>query len=101
MRGLAFGFGARISSTVLLIVVCRVGHVEIHRTHYLLDKGDLISGKRIFRVEVLVGPLLGPRLAWNKTVDLSRCMLGWLMEKNQQARESASQVGQDAFSLPL
>jgi hypothetical protein len=32
-------------------------------------------------------------LDWYKAIDLASCMLGWLVEQNKEARQSARQVG--------
>src|SRR5262249_26998742 len=105
MRGSTSGLGARISSMVLLIVVgnCLVGRVasEVHRADYLLDEGDLTRGESIFRVEVRVRPRLGPILGWHEGVNLSRCVLRWLVQENQEASQPTGEVGQNAFGLTL
>src|SRR5687768_12712895 len=98
MRGRVSGLGARISSTVGLFIVTRF---EVHRSDYLLDEGYLTRGEGIFRVEVLVRPLAGPLLGWHKGVDLSRCVLRWLVQKNQEASQPTREVGQNAFGLTL
>lgn len=105
MRGRASGFGSRISSMDLLIVVGNrlVGIVacEIHRTDYLLDEDDLTGGERIFFVEILVRPLPGPLLGRHERVNLARCVLGWLVQKNKEASQSTGEVGQNALGLGL
>src|SRR6266545_5813902 len=102
MRGRASGLGARISSIDLLIVVGNrlVGSTgcEIHGAHNLLYEGDLTRGESIFRVEVLVRPLPAPLLGWYEGVDLARCMLGWLVKKNEEASQPTGEVGQSALS---
>src|SRR6266403_2145486 len=105
MRGRASGLGARISSNVLLIVVrrCLVGRVasEVHRADYLLDEGYLTRGEGIFRVEVRVRPPPRPVLGWHKGVDLARDVLGWLVQKYEEARQPTAEVGQNALGLGL
>src|ERR1700682_2438100 len=98
MRGRTSGLGARISSMVLFILR---GSAEVHRADKLLYERDLTTGDAIFRVEVLVRPPPRPLLGWHKGVDLARCVLGWLMQKNQETSQSTGEVGQDAFSVIL
>ena len=98
MRGRASGLGARISSIDLVILG---GSAEVHRADNLLDERDLASGDAIFRVEVLVRPPPCPLLGWHERVDLARCVLGWLVQKNEEASQPTGEVGQDAFSLIL
>ncbi len=72
---------------------------EIHRTNHLLDERDVTNGETIFQVEVFVCPPLRPLLHRHERVDLARYVLGWLMQKNQEASEPTGKVGQDAFSV--
>src|SRR6266576_335445 len=97
MRG-PTGFGARISS-IALVILRR--SAEVHRAHNLLDKRDLTGGDAVFGVEVLVRPPPCPLLGWHERVDLARCVLGWLVQKNEEASQPTGEVGQDAFSLIL
>ena len=58
---------------------------EVHWTDNLLNELDLTSRNAIFGVKVSVRPFLGPLLRWHKCVDLPRCVLGWLVQKNEEA----------------
>src|ERR1700683_943686 len=105
MRGRASGLGARISSMVLLIFVGNrlvervVG--EVHRADYLLDEFDLTDRESIFRVEILIRPLLSPLLGRHEGVDLACHVLGWLVQQNQKTSQPTEEVGQSAFGLTL
>src|SRR6266849_6641744 len=98
MRGRASGLGARISSIALVILG---GTAEVHRADNLLHERDLAGGDAIFRVEDLVHPLPRPLLGWYEGVDLARCVLGWLVQKDQEARQPTGEVGQGTFCLTL
>src|SRR5882762_8182545 len=98
MRGQALGLGARISSIALGILG---GSAEVHRADNLLDEHDLTTGDAIFRVEILVRPLLRPLLCRHERIDLASCVLRWLVQENEEASQSARQVGQDTFSVTL
>ena len=74
---------------------------KVHRADYLLDEGDLTGGEIIFRVEVLIRPLLGPLLGWHEGVDLSSCVLRWFVQENQEASQPTGKVSQNAFGLTL
>ena len=74
---------------------------EVHRADNFFDKGDLTSGDAIFRVEVLVRPPLRPLLGWYELVNLARCVLRWLVQKNEKASQPAGEVRQSAVSLTL
>ena len=74
---------------------------DFHWAHDLLDEGDLTFGEAILRVEVPVRPLLGPSLGRHEGVDLSRRVLRWLVQENQEARQATGEVGQNTFGLTL
>ena len=75
--------------------------LRAHRTNDLFDETDFVFGQAVLLVQLLVGPWLVEVLHWNKRVNLARRVLGWLVQKNQEASQSAGEVGQDAFSLTL
>src|SRR5262245_12591756 len=107
MRGRASGFGARISSMGLLIVVIvlsgLIGHcvIEIHWADNLLDERNLVGGEAVFRVEVFVRPPRGPLLDRYEGINFASDVLGWLVQKYKEARQPTGEVGQDTFRFAL
>ena len=73
MRGRASGFGARISSMVLLIALA-------HRPDHAIDERDLVLVDAVLFVEQLVGPSPVPRLLWNPRVGRTQCVLRYLSQ---------------------
>ena len=62
---------------------------QIHWADYLLDELNLTGRDAIFGIQILIRPALGPVLRRHEGIDLSRGVLGWLMQQNQQACQSA------------
>lgn len=58
---------------------------EVHRPDKFFDERDFAGGDAVLRVKVLVGPLPGPLLDWHEGVDLARRVLGWFVQKYQEA----------------
>src|SRR5262245_66217546 len=98
MRGRASGFGASISSMVLVILGVSI---EVQWTDNLLNERNFTSRDAILSVEVIVCPFPCPLLCRNERVDPARRVLGWLVQKDQEASQPTGEVGQDTLGLCL
>jgi len=79
-------------------VILRVS-TEIHWADNLLNERNLISSDAVFGVEFLVRPLPVPLLGWYEGIYPACCVLGWLVQKDQETSQSAGKIGEGAFSL--
>src|SRR5690606_19455695 len=92
-------------STLSLFIILRSRYVNchlvrnIHWTHDLLDERDFFVGESILLVEDLVRPCPCPVLNGHERVNLAGHMLGRLPKLDQQAGQSARQIGQCSLCL--
>ena len=82
-------------------LLVRAASVEFHRANYLLDERYVVIREVILRVEILVRPSLRPFLGRHECVDLASCVLGRLVQENQETSQPTSEVGKDTLSLAL
>ena len=85
IRGSLFIVRLPVSGRFRRRVVC-------HRADDLLDEGDLTRCESVFRVKVLVSPLLFPLLDGHEGVDFARNVLGGLVQEDQEARQPTGKV---------
>ena len=75
--------------------------IDFHRAHDSLNERDLACGKAIPLIEVTVGPRPVPLLGRNEGLNFASSFLGWLVQENQETRQSTAEVRQDTLSLAL
>ena len=74
---------------------------QLHRAHDLFNELDFTRRDAVFGVQILVRPFFVPLLSWDEGVDLACGVLRRLVQKNQQAGQTACEVRQGAFGLAL
>src|SRR4051794_30367064 len=74
---------------------------ELHWSDDPLDEGDFTRGEIVLRVQVLVRPAFCPVLSRHERVDLARRVLGWFVQKDEEASQTAGEVGQGTLSVTL
>src|SRR3954471_19756550 len=106
MRGRADGLGLRISSIDGLLIVPVISgivieqlFIDFHRAHDSLNERDFARSNAILLVEVFVRPPPPPLLGWDEGVNLAICVLGWLVQKNEEASQPTAEVGQDTLGF--
>src|SRR5215210_7947548 len=92
MRGLASGFGGRISSMGLLISTS-------HRANHAFDVHDLVLSDVVLLIQHLICPGPIPRLLRNPGVGRPQSMLGNLPQRHKEAKKTSAVVTRETLSL--
>src|SRR5882672_3558389 len=94
MRGRASGFGARISSIVLLITLA-------HRTNHAVKERDFLLSDAVLLVENLVGPVSIHRKPGNEGKAFAVQVLRVRSQRDEEAHELRTKIGTKIPSLRL
>src|SRR5687768_8861084 len=104
MRGRATGLGARMSSTVGLLIFSFIQHAVVEERGVMFrdlrfDERDFVLGQAVAPVELRIGPHLIERQFWHEAINAPRSVLGWLAERHKEPREAGPQTTGQAQRL--